>query len=73
MKAGFGVHLAGSDRIKAFRSLFVTLFELGAKLAGPFADRIGFEQGIAPIIAPFPDFKLAFHLEDANENGTVCL
>ena len=62
------VHLRRGDRIEAFRSLPVAFLHLRAEIAGPAADRIGFQQCELAVAILLPDFKLGFLLEQADKH-----
>ena len=66
-----GVHLPGFHDVESLGCLPVAFPELWAKLAGPAADRISFEQSEAAAGILFPDLSFGFFLEQANENRRV--
>ena len=61
------------DRIEALGRLPVALLDLWPQIARPIADRIGLEVVVAPVVALLPDLELGLFLEDANEDGSLCV
>ncbi len=68
---GIGVHQSGRDRVEAFGRLTVAFGFLRPEFARPATDRIDLQQLILAGGVLFPDFKLRFLFEDANEDRRV--
>ncbi len=62
------VHLAGRDRIKAFRSLAVAFADLGPEVTRPAANRVALQECEAAGAILLPDFEFGFLLEQPDQH-----
>jgi len=68
MIAAVGIHLVRGDRVNSFGCLAVAFLQLGAEVAGEFADVVNAEESEGRIFLD-PEFELGGLFEDANEDG----